>query len=99
MFDYLILSLSLISVSALLLLLFRIRLPRAVILLTLLFVLFIAMLIFDTYLTALPIVMYNSKSVLPFRLGSIPIEDFSYLIAVIILVPALFDKFHHDKKD
>jgi lycopene cyclase domain-containing protein len=45
-------------------------------------ILALAMLIFDGYLTALPIVLYNSKSVLAFRLGSIPLEDFSYLIVV-----------------
>lgn len=56
-------------------------------------VLFILMLIFDTYLTALPIVEYNKSLVLGLHIGTIPLEDFSYLIVVIIAGPALFEYF------
>ena len=56
-----------------------------------------AMLVFDSYLTSLPIVMYNSISTLNIKLGSIPVEDIGYLIAVIVLIPALFEKFNNEK--
>lgn len=99
MLSYLILALSLIIISALIVLLLRLELPSRKILIMVFVILAVAMLFFDGYLTALPIVLYNSKSVLAFRLGSIPLEDFSYLIVVVLLVPALFEKFHHGKKD
>lgn len=99
MFSYMILALSLITISALIIALLRLPLPSRKILIMIIIILALAMLIFDGYLTALPIVLYNSKSVLAFRLGSIPLEDFSYLIVVVLLVPALFEKFHHGKKD
>ncbi len=51
------------------------------------------MLIFDTYLTALPIVEYNKNLVLGIRIGSIPIEDFGYLLVVVLLGPALLERF------
>ena len=56
-----------------------------------------AMLIFNGYLTSLPIVSYNNSSILGVKIGSIPIEDFSYLIAAVILVPAIFNYFKNDK--
>ena len=56
-----------------------------------------AMLIFNGYLTSLPIVSYNNSSILAVKIGSIPIEDFSYLIAAVILVPAIFNYFKNDK--
>ena len=56
-----------------------------------------AMLIFNGYMTSLPIVSYNNSSILAIKIGSIPIEDFSYLIAVVILVPAIFNYFKNDK--
>ena len=55
------------------------------------------MVVFDSYLTRIPIVMYNNVSMLNLKLGSIPIEDFGYLVAVVILVPALFEKFDNEK--
>lgn len=57
----------------------------------------LAMVVFDSYLTRIPIVMYNNVSMLNLKLGSIPIEDFGYLVAVVILVPALFEKFDNEK--
>ena len=97
MFSYLLLSLGLVAISILILITFRLKLPRPFILYTLSFILLSAMLIADTYLTALPIVVYNSKAILGVRLGSIPLEDFGYLIVVVLLVPALFAYFHHEK--
>ncbi len=58
-----------------------------------LIVLTLAMLVFDGYLTALPIVEYNKNLVLGIYVGSIPIEDFGYLLVVILLGPALFERF------
>lgn len=62
-------------------------------------ILLMSMLVFDTYLTGLPIVLYNSNSILGLKLGTIPIEDFGYLIVVVVLAPALFEIFSDEKKD
>lgn len=97
MTNYLVLSSSLVLVSILLLVRLRITPPQPKVLCLLGFILLIAMLIFDSYLTSLPIVMYNSKSILGIKIGSIPIEDFGYLVAVILLVPALFEYFKSNK--
>ena len=35
--------------------------------------------------------MYNSNHILGVKLGSIPIEDFSYLIAAVIIVPVVYE--------
>lgn len=48
------------------------------------------MLIFNTYLTALPIVSYNSERILGLRLGTIPLEDFAYLAAALVLTPSVY---------
>lgn len=61
-------------------------------------ILFVLMLIFDTYLTTLPIVEYNKSLVLGLRIGSIPVEDFSYLFVVIITGPALFEYFKNNEE-
>jgi lycopene cyclase domain-containing protein len=50
----------------------------------------VCMLVFNTYLTALPIVRYSSERILGLRIGSIPIEDFAYLAVALFLVPSLF---------
>ena len=42
--------------------------------------------IFDQLLTGLPIVHYNEARMIGFRLGYAPIEDFTYTIAVVLLV-------------
>ena len=49
-----------------------------------------SMLIFNTYLTALPIVRYNSERILAWRLGTIPLEDFAYLAVALVLAPSLY---------
>lgn len=66
-------------------------------LLVLMAALVISMIVFDTYLTSLPIVLYNGNSILGLRVGSIPIEDFGYLIVVVVLIPALFELFSNEK--
>lgn len=68
------------------------------ILLALTAVMLLLMLIFDTYLTALPIVEYNKNLVLGVYIGSIPLEDISYLLVVVILVPSLFEYFNKDEE-
>lgn len=68
-------------------------------LLVLMTVLILCMIVFDTYLTSLPIVLYNSNSILGLRVGTIPIEDFGYLIVVVVLAPALFEFFRDEKED
>lgn len=46
--------------------------------------------IFDNLLTGLPIVNYDSSLISGIRIGSAPIEDLSYTIAVVLLVPSLW---------
>lgn len=58
---------------------------------------FMAMLVFNTYLTSLPIVMYNTSSVAGVYLSSFPIEDIGYLIVAVLLVPSLFEHFSNEK--
>ena len=58
-------------------------------------VLFVCMIIFDTYLTALPIVRYNSERILGLHLGTIPIEDFAYLAVALVLAPSVFHFIKH----
>ena len=51
--------------------------------------------IFDNILTALPIVTYIPNHILGLHIGTVPVEDFAYAIAAVILVPALNRKFLH----
>ncbi len=95
--SYLILSVSLILVSLLLHIRLRLKWINTKILLLVFLILFVMMIIFNSYLTGLPIVMYNSNSILNIRVGSIPIEDFGYLISAVILIPALYEKFNSEK--
>lgn len=97
MYSYLTLSISLILVSILLFLRLHLKQTDMKVLLVLSIAMLVSMLLFDSYLTRLPIVMYNNVSILSIKLGSIPIEDFGYLVAVVILVPALFEKFDNEK--
>ena len=50
-------------------------------------------LIVNGILTALPIVMYSSQAILGLRAGSIPIEDFAYMYALVTPVIALYEWF------
>ena len=97
MSKYAVLSLSLILVTILLVIRFRLKLPKTKVLLALLVILCLMTLIFDFYLTALPIVLYNSNSITQLKILTIPIEDFSYTIAAVILVPSLFKYFNAKK--
>lgn len=93
MFKYTTLIFTLLIVIISLLLVFSLKLPNRKTTLLMLIVLTLAMLVFDGYLTALPIVEYNKNLVLGIYVGSIPIEDFGYLLVVILLGPALFERF------
>lgn len=50
-------------------------------------------LICNGYLTARPVVIYSEAYQLGMRLGTIPIEDFGYGFALIMLVTILYEKF------
>ncbi len=50
--------------------------------------------IFDNILTSIPIVTYVTDSILGFRIGTSPIEDFAYTLAAVILIPALSRRFY-----
>ncbi len=47
----------------------------------------------NSYLTARPVVLYGEQYQLGLRLGTIPIEDFGYGFALILLVTILYEKF------
>ena len=44
------------------------------------------------YLTARPIVLYSEPYLLGVRIGSIPLEDFGYILSLILLVTVLYEK-------
>jgi len=98
MYSYLTLSVSLVLVSILIFIRLRLKIsnPKALIFVSI--IMLIMMLLFDTYLTSVPIVMYNSSLILSLKVGSIPIEDFGYLVSVIILIPALYEHFVNEEQ-
>lgn len=49
-------------------------------------------LIFNGYLTARPVVLYNSAFLTNFRIWTIPIEDFGYGYTLILLCTIIFEK-------
>lgn len=53
--------------------------------------------IFDNLLAGLPIVTYNEELISGWRIGFAPIEDFSYTIAAVLLVPSLWILLGHDQ--
>lgn len=53
--------------------------------------------IFDNVLTSLPIVTYVSSHILGFHIGTVPIEDYAYPFAAVILIPALDQRFSRGK--
>jgi len=54
--------------------------------------LFLMMFIFNGYLTARPIVLYQVQYQLDFRIITIPIEDFFYGFALVFLVLIIYEK-------
>lgn len=92
--EYVILAASLIVVTLLIVARFRLKIASTKVLLSLIAILLLLTLIFDFYLTSLPIVIYNNNSILNIKIATIPIEDFSYTIAVAIIVPSLFKYFN-----
>lgn len=96
--EYVVLSLSLILLCVLLIIRLRLTLPPFRVLALLFLIMLPMMLVFDSYLTFLPIVVYNNNLIAGIKIGTIPIEDVSYLIAVIILLPALFEYYKHEEE-
>ena len=58
----------------------------------------VSMLVFNTYLTALPIVMYNVNLTLNVKIFTFPIEDVGYLIVATIMLPLLFEKLSNERR-
>jgi lycopene cyclase domain-containing protein len=54
--------------------------------------LFVVTCIFNGYLTARPVVLYEEQYQLGVRLGTIPIEDFGYGIALVLLTTSVYEK-------
>ena len=50
-------------------------------------------LFFNGYLTARPVVMYDYRYQLGFKIGTIPIEDFGYGFSLLLLATILYEKF------
>lgn len=65
----------------------------------LLLVLLLSTLVFDGWLTGAQIVQYNAALTSGWRLGSVPVEDFSYTLAVWLLAPTLFERAKHHYYD
>lgn len=53
--------------------------------------------IFDNILTGLPIITYNQSLISGLSIGSAPIEDFMYTVAVVLLVPSLWLTLSNDE--
>lgn len=51
-------------------------------------------LIFDSWLTAWPIVQYNNGAISGIHIGTIPIEDFGYTLLACLIVPIIFEAIH-----
>lgn len=55
--------------------------------------LYVMMVIFNTYLTALPIVEYNPAYILGIYIVTWPVEDIAYLLVALFLAPGLYGAF------
>ena len=60
---------------------------------------FVSMIIFNTYLSARPIVVYNMNSIIGVKIITFPVEDFGYLVVALIILPALFDKLSNEERN
>lgn len=49
--------------------------------------------IFNMYLTARPVVIYNPSYILNIRIGTIPIEDFLYSLSLMVGIVAIYEYF------
>ncbi len=98
MYRYSVLILLCIGLAGLIAVIFQLKYKHPKAILITFGVALIAMLFFNTYLTSLPIVMYNTSSILGVYVSSFPIEDIGYLIAVIMIVPPLFEHFCNEKQ-
>ena len=99
MFSYALLILICLGTTLLVMLLYGVRpKPNKTLLYTFLICLLL-MLVFNTYLTALPIVVYNMNSILGIKIISFPIEDIGYLIAVVLLLPGLYRKLSNEPRN
>lgn len=57
----------------------------------------LAMLLFDTYLTGLPIITYSTSLILGFRIGTIPLEDFFYGLSIPLFLLNVSSLLHQTK--
>lgn len=48
--------------------------------------------VFNGYLTARPVVLYDERFQIPFRVGTIPLEDFGFGLALVLLTTALYQR-------
>jgi lycopene cyclase domain-containing protein len=61
------------------------------------FVSLLPFLIVNGILTSLPVVEYNSAHILNFRIINIPIEDFSYLFLMLLMVTTIYENLKQSK--
>jgi len=99
-FTYLALNLVFLLIAYLLVR--RLKRPVADQILIITVIAYSAMVVFNSYLTSIPIVRYDWSRVIGLKLVSWPIEDVAYLVVALYLVPALYgaymDYFSHAKK-
>ncbi|WP_062464988.1 lycopene cyclase domain-containing protein [Demequina soli] len=55
--------------------------------------------VFDNVIVGLGIVAYDESLVSGIRVGSAPLEDFSYTLGAVMLVPALWTRLARDGED
>lgn len=55
--------------------------------------LMVAFLLSNTFLTALPVILYSSSAIIGFRVGTIPLEDFFFNFSLITLFMMVYEKF------
>ena len=53
--------------------------------------------VFDSIIVAQGIVAYDNSKLLGIAIGAAPIEDFAYTLAVVVIVPILWQASKHDK--
>lgn len=97
MYRYLSLIAICLTISGLLILAFRLKFSHLKAMFITLLISLFAMLVFNTFLTSLPIVMYNTSSILGVYISSFPVEDIGYLIVAVVLTPLLFEHFCNEK--
>ena len=98
MFRYLLMILILIFATIFIFIIYQLRFKITSVWIYTVAISLASMLIFNTYLTSLPIVMYNMNSILGLKVLTFPIEDIGYLLVAVVLLPPLFEKLSNEER-